>query len=90
MYSVEKPLSAMAEVIQAWKQADGLMRSRIELAMLAVDRALQENPFRCSESREADARILMNSPLVVLFSVDVIEQTVRFIRAWIYQRQTTE
>ena len=51
MFSVFKPQAALAEVLQAWTAADSPARAAIEMAMLDLERRLQEDPYEHSESR---------------------------------------
>jgi hypothetical protein len=87
MFSVFKPQTALAEVHAAWHLADGHARATIELAMLGLERLLQENPHDHGESRGDGTRVLFQHPLAVTVTVDDAQKLVRVLRVWTYRRQ---
>jgi hypothetical protein len=87
MFSVFKPESAMGDLLSAWKEGDGYTRAAIELAMLGLERRLQENPHEHGESRGEGTRVLFLHPLAITVEVDDARRMVRLVRAWTFRRQ---
>lgn len=86
MFSVFKPRAALAEVVEAWTVADGPARTAIEMAMLDLERRLQEDPYGHGESRGDGSRVLFLPPLAVLVEIDDDRRLVRVVRAWTFRR----
>jgi hypothetical protein len=55
------------ELADIWINADSPLRQKITEATQSLDQELQVDPFRHSESREGDVRILFAPPLAILF-----------------------
>jgi hypothetical protein len=87
MFSVFKPQAALAEMHAAWYAADCRTRATIEMAMLGLERRLQENPHDHGESRGDGTRVLFLHPLAVTVSVDDAKRLVQVLRVWTYRRQ---
>lgn len=87
MFSVFKPESALGDILSAWNEGDGHTRAAIELAMLGLERQLQENPHEHGESREDGRRVLFLPPLAITVEVDDARRMVRLVRAWTFRRQ---
>jgi hypothetical protein len=68
---------AVNDLAAVWTQADSARRRAITAATNAIDRELSEDPFRSSESRVGEERVLFTNPLGVLFQVDLVARTVR-------------
>jgi hypothetical protein len=82
MFRVEWVQEAVDELATIWTDADSARRQRITEAAHALDQELQSDPFRQSESRDGDIRILFSSPLAVLFEVDSVGNAVWILHVW--------
>jgi hypothetical protein len=67
MFRVEWLREAVGELAELWIEANSPLRQAITEATHALDQELQADPFRRSESREGEVRILFSNPLAVLF-----------------------
>ncbi|MGC8638609.1 MAG: type II toxin-antitoxin system RelE family toxin [Isosphaeraceae bacterium] len=82
MYRVEWLREAVDELADIWIKADSPFRQEIIRATHALDRELQADPYRQSESREGDVRILFERPLGVLIEVDDRQGIVWILHVW--------
>jgi len=73
MFRVEWLQDALDELTRLWMQADSALRQAITAATHAIDQELQVDPYRQSESREDDERVLFVYPLAVLEDFPGIE-----------------
>lgn len=65
MFQVEWLQEALDELTVLWLQADAALRQAITAATHAIDQELGQDPYRHSESREDDERVLFAFPLAV-------------------------
>lgn len=86
MYRVEWQQEAVNELADIWIKGDSPLRQAITSATHNLDRELAANPFRDSESRDGDVRILFTSPLGALFEVDVKRQVVWILHVWAFRQ----
>ncbi len=87
MFQVEWLQDAVDELAAIWMQADSIQRRAITESTNAVDRELQADPFRSSESREDERRVLFAYPIGVLFEVDPRERIVWLLHVWTFRRR---
>jgi hypothetical protein len=67
-YMVVWTAVAESRLTQMWLASR--MRHAIRDAADQIDAALERNPQQCGESREKGQRIMLQSPLGVLFEID--------------------
>jgi hypothetical protein len=60
------------------------LRHAIRSAADQIDAALARDPNQCGESRDSGHRIMLVSPLGVLFHVDENRRQVRVLSVWGY------
>jgi hypothetical protein len=65
MFRVEWLQEALDELTNLWLQADSSLRQAITAATHALDQELCVDPYRGSESREDEERVLFAYPLAV-------------------------
>jgi hypothetical protein len=82
MFRVEWLRAAFDELADIWIKADSRLRQNITEATHTLDLELQADPFRQSESREGNVRILFASPLAILFDVDPRQGIVWVLHVW--------
>jgi hypothetical protein len=82
MFRVEWLREAVSELADIWIKADSPLRQVITEATHTLDQELQADPFRQSESREGEVRILFARPLGVLFEVDPRQRIVSIMHVW--------
>jgi hypothetical protein len=85
MFRVEWVQEAVDELAELWLEANSTSRQTITEATHALDQELQADPFRQSESREGDVRILFASPLAILFEVDPDQRLVWILHVWMFR-----
>jgi hypothetical protein len=76
MFRVEWLREAVDELAEIWINADSQLRQAITEETSNLDRKLQNDPFRESESREGEVRVLFAHTLGVLFEVDAARKIV--------------
>jgi hypothetical protein len=81
-YRVEWTPQALQWLADAWLNAQD--RAVVSSASNAIDTALQLDPLSQGESRDDGSRILINSPLAVLYDVDAATRTVTVWDAWLW------
>ena len=86
MFRVEWLQEAVGELAELWIAADSPGRQAITKATHALDQELQTDPFRASESRDADVRIAFSIPLAILFEADLEERIVWILHVWSFRR----
>ena len=77
MYTVGWVRSALNDLADIWNQADAGDRAAISSAANRIDRILNRTPNDQGESRPKGRRVLIESPLVVIF--EIVEQD-RFVK----------
>jgi hypothetical protein len=82
MLRVEWLQDAVGELANNWIEADSQSRQAITEATHNLDRELQTDPFRESESRDGDVRVSFARPLGVLFDVDTEQRIVWILHVW--------
>jgi hypothetical protein len=84
MFRVEWIDEAIDELAAIWTHADSDKRPTVTEATNMIDRELKADPFRQSESRNDERRVLFAPPLAVFFRVDVAEKVVWVGHVWSY------
>jgi hypothetical protein len=79
-YTVVWSKSALAELAELWNSASD--RRKLSDAANQIDLILKFDPYARSESREQDLRILLESPLAVLFGVSDADLLVTVRAVW--------
>jgi hypothetical protein len=87
MYQVDWLQTAVAQLTGAWIQADSALRAAITAAVRQVGVSLRDDPSSRGESRSEDRRVLLVSPIGVIFRVDPQEHTVLVLRAWVFRQR---
>lgn len=87
MFQVEWLQEALNELTVLWLQADAALRQAITAATHAIDQELGQDPYRHSESREDDERVLFAFPLAVQVEVDLGRRKVWVLHVWCFRRR---
>jgi hypothetical protein len=87
MFRVEWLQEALDELTRIWLQADSPLRQAITLASHIIDQELQMDPYRHSESREGEERVLFAYPLAVEIEVDLEQRVVWVLHVWQFRRR---
>lgn len=87
MYRVEWVEGAINDLATIWIRIDSDKRKAITEATNVIDAELRSDPFRESESRDENRRVLFAPPLGVFFSVDSPRRLVRVGKVWYYQQR---
>ncbi len=86
-FRVEWLQEAVDELATLWMQADSAQRRAITEATRDIDQELQTDPFRQSESRADQRRVMFVQPLGVLFDVDLERRIVWLLHVWQFRRR---
>jgi hypothetical protein len=86
MFRVEWLREAVSELADLWIKADSPSRQVLTEVTHALDQELQADPFRQSESREEEVRILFADPLAVLFEVELQQRIVWILHVWTFRQ----
>ncbi len=84
-YGVRWSPAAEQELAALW--LDSTQRQAVTRAAHVIDQLLQVDAHEQGESREGDTRILIESPLVVLFHVFQAERQTLVVRVWKYGKE---
>jgi hypothetical protein len=87
MYRVAWLEAAVAQVAEAWVDADSSLRAAITAAANEIDATLREAPYDTGESRSEGRRLLIVPPLGAVFHIDAQRRTVVILRAWVFRRR---
>jgi hypothetical protein len=87
MFRVEWLQEALDELTRIWMQADSRLRQAITAAAHAIDQELQANPYRESESRNGEDRVLFVHPLGVQIEIDLSQRIVWILHVWQFRRR---
>jgi hypothetical protein len=87
MFRVEWLQEALDELANLWMQADSALRQAITAATHALDQELQVDPYRNSEAREDEERVLFAYPLGVQIEVDLQQRIVWILHVWRFRRR---
>jgi hypothetical protein len=87
MFQVDWEDSALQELAQLWMQADSVLRQTITAATHQIDQRLQDDPSNEGESREQGERVLFSFPLGIRFDGDLVQNRVRVLWVWSFQRR---
>ena len=87
MWRVEWIQSAVDDLTNLWLVADSALRESITIATHTIDDELQVDPFRQSEAREGDERVLFVYPLGVNIEVDQDKHLVWVLGVWRFRRR---
>jgi hypothetical protein len=82
MFEVEWVQEAVDELAELWMTGDSLERQSLTGSTYSLDQELRTDPFRNSESREGEVRIMFAESLGVLFEVDVDQERVWILHIW--------
>lgn len=83
-YTVRYLPKAEQELSSLWMNSD--RRDAITQAAHRIDRQLQHAPEELGESRPQDCRICFDSPLGILFRVNVNSRLVEVVNIWEFHR----
>jgi hypothetical protein len=81
-YTVVWSQSAERLLADLWLQANQRDRPAIATAANEIDQWLRRDAHNLGESRPSDRRILLNSPLGVVFKVYRDDRLVRVLKVW--------
>ena len=87
MFRVEWIQTALDELTDLWVGTDSEGRDRITVAAQAIDRELSTNPYRQTESRDDEERVLHAYPLGVLIEIDLARRLVWVLHVWRFRRR---
>jgi hypothetical protein len=87
MFRVQWLRQADDELARIWTEADASLRQAITVAADALDEQLRADPFRQSESRGGEERVLFVYPLAVQVEVDVQQSVVWVLHVWRFRRR---
>ncbi len=87
MFRVEWIQKALDELTTIWTEADSSLRHAITSATHSIDRELTIDPFRQTESRDDDERVLFAYPLGVQIEVDFQRRRVWVLHVWRFRRR---
>jgi hypothetical protein len=86
MFRVEWLPEAVEELTRIWTEADSTWRQAVNAATQALDEELRMDPFRRSESREDQRRVLFEYPLAARVRVDLQQRIVWVLHVWRFRR----
>ena len=87
MFRVEWLQEAVDELANIWVNADTGLRHRITIAAHTLDLELRTDPYRHSESRHGEDRVLFAYPLAVQIEIDLQERIVWVLHVWRFRRR---
>ena len=87
MFRVKWLQEALDELTILWTQADSALRAAITAATHALDQELQTDPYRNSESRNEEDRVLFAYPLAIQIEVDLPQRIVWVLHVWRFRRR---
>lgn len=87
MFRVEWIQAALDDLASIWMQADAALRQKITTATQTIDQQLEADPFRQSESREDDERVLFVYPLGAEIEVDLRQRIVWVLHVWQFRQR---
>jgi hypothetical protein len=87
MFQVEWLEETLNQLADLWVNADSNLRQAITAATHAIDAELQDDPYRQSESREQEERVLFVHPLGVRFEVDDDKRVVWVLDVWRFRHR---
>ena len=86
MFHVQWIQDALDDLARIWMAADSAMRGAVTAATNIVDQELQRDPFRSSESRNDEERVLFVYPIAIQFEVDLQQRRVWVLHVWRFRR----
>jgi hypothetical protein len=87
MFRVVWLQEALDDLAAVWVKADSVLREAITTAANAIDQELTSDPYRNSESRDDDTRVLFAYPLALQIDVDLEQRVVWVLHAWRFRRR---
>jgi hypothetical protein len=87
MFRVEWLQEAVDELASIWIGANTNLRQKITVAANILDQELQADPFRQSESRHDEDRVLFAYPLAVQFEIELQKRIVWVLHVWRFRRR---
>jgi hypothetical protein len=87
MFRVEWLQGALDDLMNIWMPADSALRQAITAATHTIDQELQADPFRQSEDRGDNERVLFVYPLGLTIEVDVANRIVWVLEVWRFRRR---
>lgn len=87
MFRVEWIQAALDDLARIWVPADPGLRQAITTATHTLDQELRKDPYRQSESRGDDERVLFAYPLAAQIEVDLRQRIVWILHVWRFRRR---
>ena len=87
MFRVDWLQTALDQLTTIWMQADSALRQAITSASHQIEQRLRSDPLAQGESRSEGRRILLISPLGILFRLEADGQTVSIMRVWVFHKR---
>jgi len=87
MFRVEWLQGALDDLAALWVQADSSLRQEITAAVNAIDQELRSNPYRQTESRDDEERVLFVYPLAAQIEIDLARRVVWVLNVWRFRRR---
>jgi hypothetical protein len=72
-------------IAAAWIQGDAALRRAITSAVHRIDQTLQGDPNNAGESRPGGRRILLVSPVGVIYRIEKDGRTASVLRSWLFR-----
>ncbi len=85
MFRVRWEESALDELTTLWLESESALRHMINAAVNQIEQHLRTDPFRRSESRGDERRILFAAPLGIRFRVEKDRRAVSVASVWLYR-----
>ena len=87
MFHVDWLQEALDELARIWMKADSTLRQAITAATHLLDQEMETDPFRQSESRDDEERVLFAFPLGLLIEVNLQQRIVWVLHVWQFRRR---
>ncbi len=87
MFRVEWLQEAVDDLASIWIGANPSLRQKITVAAHTLDQELQTDPYRQSESRHDEDRVLFAYPLAVQIEIDLQKRIVWVLHVWRFRRR---
>jgi hypothetical protein len=78
---------ALDELAALWAAGDSNLRRNITASSNLIDRELQVDPYRSSESRYDESRVLFVYPLGVQIEIELEQRIVWVLHVWRFRRR---
>jgi len=87
MFQVKWLQEAVDELANLWTKADSPLRRQITASANTLEHELQVDPYRQSESRENETRVLFAYPLAVQIDVELRDRIVWILHDWQFRKR---